>query len=67
MIVPPPIGASWQDWAEKVRRALQRSSQLEALSGSASAAEDGVLMWDRVNGYPVVSKGGVWVQIALVP
>jgi hypothetical protein len=33
-------------------------------SGSV-AAEDGVLLWDAANGYPVVSKDGVWRQITL--
>ena len=65
MIIPPPIGESWQKWAEKVRRALQRLSILEAYTADASAAEDGALLWDRVNGYPVVSKGGAWRQIVL--
>jgi len=30
-----------------------------------SAAEDGVLLWDREEGYPVVSKNGEWVQVVL--
>jgi len=30
-----------------------------------SAAEDGVLMWDRINEYPVVSKNGEWRQVVL--
>jgi hypothetical protein len=34
-------------------------------TGDESAAEDGQLMWDRVNEYPVVSKNGEWRQIVL--
>jgi hypothetical protein len=30
-----------------------------------SPAENGVLLWDDVNGYPVVSKDGAFVQIVL--
>jgi hypothetical protein len=34
-------------------------------TGGESAAEDGVIMWDRTNEYPVVSKNGEWRQIVL--
>jgi hypothetical protein len=34
-------------------------------TGGESAADDGQLMWDRINGYPVVSKNGEWRQIVL--
>jgi len=40
-------------------------SQLVAREATSSAREDGVILWDRVNGYPVVSKGGVFRQIVL--
>ena len=39
--------------------------QLGFKDASASASQDGVLLWDPVNGYPVVSKGGSWRQIVL--
>jgi hypothetical protein len=64
--VPPAIGGTWQVWAEEVRRYLARAqSQLMAKDASATASEDGVILWDRVNGYPVVSKGGEFRQIVL--
>lgn len=65
MILPPPIGETWQTWAEKVRRALQGLSRLEAWTSSASASEDGILLWDRENKYPVVSRDGEWKQVIL--
>ena len=34
-------------------------------TGDESASEDGYLMWDRENKYPVVSKDGAWVQVVL--
>jgi hypothetical protein len=64
--VPPVIGNQWQVWAEDLRRYLARAqSQLSARESSSSATEDGVILWDRVNGYPVVSKAGVFRQIVL--
>lgn len=66
MRVPPVIGERWQIWAEDLRRYLGRvQSQLSAKETTSSANEDGVILWDRTNGYPVVSKGGVFRQILL--
>jgi hypothetical protein len=49
-----------------MRRYLGKAlNQLDAKDASVSAAEDGVLLWDRINGYPVVSKNGEWRQIIL--
>jgi hypothetical protein len=64
--VPPVIGNEWKIWAEEIRRYLGRAmTQLAAKEASSSAKEDGVILWDRVNGYPVVSKGGEFRQIVL--
>ena len=53
-------------WAEDLRRYLGRvQSQLSAKEATSSANEDGVILWDRTNGYPVVSKGGEFRQILL--
>ncbi len=66
MRVPPVIGERWQIWAEDLRRYLGRvQSQLSAKETTSSATEDGVILWDRTNGYPVVSKGGEFRQILL--
>jgi hypothetical protein len=43
----------------------QTRSPLVQQTGGESAADDGTLMWDRVNKYPVVSKNGAWVQVVL--
>jgi len=40
-------------------------NQVDAKDQYSSAAEDGVLLWDRENGYPVISKSGEWRQIVL--
>jgi hypothetical protein len=53
-------------WAEDLRRYLGKAlSQLAAKEANSSATEDGIILWDRVNGYPVVSKDNVWRQIVL--
>ena len=62
----PPITPDIRQWAENMRRYLGRAlDQLNFKDASASASEDGVLLWDPINGYPVVSKDGVWRQIVL--
>lgn len=66
MRVVPPITLDLSAWAENMRRYLGKAlNQLDAKDASVSAAEDGVLLWDRVNGYPVVSRDGEWRQIVL--
>ena len=64
--IVPPITADIRQWAENMRRYLGRAlDQLGFKDASASASEDGVLLWDATNGYPVVSKNGEWRQIVL--
>lgn len=62
----PPLAPDISRWAENMRRYLAKAlDQLGFKDASASAAENGVLLWDNTNGYPVVSKDGVWRQIVL--
>jgi hypothetical protein len=61
----PVPAADWKKWAEAMRRWADRTrSKLVTFLSDDSAAEDGVLLWDR-EGYPVVSKNGEWRQIVL--
>jgi hypothetical protein len=63
---PEPYGENWQTWARRLMMYLsQTRSPLVQQTGDESAADDGTLMWDRVNQYPVVSKNGEWVQVVL--
>ena len=63
---PEPFGDDWRTWGRRLMQHLsQVRSTLVQQTGGESAAEDGTLMWDRENGYPVVSKGGEWRQIVL--
>jgi hypothetical protein len=66
MRVPPVIGERWQVWAEDLRRYLGKAgSQLAAKEDGISASEDGVILWDRVNLYPVVSVGGAFDRVVM--
>lgn len=63
---PVPSGGSWATWANRIYSYLIRTrSKLADLLTGDSAAEDGIIMWDRDAKYPVVSKDGVWTQIIL--
>ena len=63
---PPPSGASWKEWGERLNDFLKRTtSRLEFKPVSESIKDDGMLMWDNENGYPVVSKNGEWRQVLL--
>lgn len=62
----PPYTSDAKAWAENIRRYLARAlDQLGARDASTTAAEDGVLLWDRENKYPVVSLDGEWRQLVI--
>jgi hypothetical protein len=64
--LPSPSGADWKAWAGQLVRSLTRQLvQLVYKSDSDVATEDGILLWDAANGYPVVSKNNEWRQIVL--
>src|SRR5210317_1627244 len=66
MRIVPPFTTDIQAWAENIRRFLGKAlNQLDAKDQYSSAAEDGVLLFDRVNKYPVVSVDGECRQIVL--
>lgn len=63
---PPPVTGDLQIWAQNVVSYLQRTaSRLAFKRADARAVENGVLLWDEVNEYPVVSKNGEWRQLVL--
>jgi hypothetical protein len=62
----PPYTSDAKAWAENIRRYLARAlDQLGARDANTTAAEDGVLLWDRENKYPVVSLDGEWRQLVI--
>jgi hypothetical protein len=62
----PVIGGDIRQWGESLRRYLARTrSQLEALTSNSPASENGTILWDRENKYPVVSLDGEWRQLVI--
>lgn len=65
-IIPPPVGPDWKIWGRQLSAYLSRAlNRLQFKTTGESAAENGIMLWDDVNGYPVVSKNGEWRQIVL--
>ena len=65
-LLPPPVGPDWKIWARQVSTYLTRAlPSIQFKTGGETAATNGILLWDDVNGYPVVSKGGEFRQIVL--
>jgi len=66
MRIVPPFTQDVKSFAENLRRYLGKAlNQLDAKDQYSSAAEDGIILYDRENEYPVVSKNGAFVQIIL--
>jgi len=63
---PKLINANWQQWAQRTATWLSRTrSALRHKGSGESAAEDGVLLWNQVGKYPVISIDGAFIGIAL--
>ena len=63
---PEPRDKDWQTWGRRMMSYLsQTRSALVQQTGGESAADDGTIMWDRENLWPVVSRSGVWRQIVI--
>jgi len=64
--IPPIIGTDVREWGRNLNLFLQRNlGRIFFKTPDDSPAENGVLLWDDTNGYPVVSKGGEFVQVVL--
>lgn len=65
-LLPPPVGPDWKVWARQVSTYLSRAlPSLQFKTGAETAATNGILLWDNIKGYPVVSKNGEFRQIVL--
>lgn len=63
---PPPVTGDLRVWSQNIVTYLQRTaSRLAFKRADARASENGVILWDEVNEYPIVSKNGEWRQIVL--
>jgi hypothetical protein len=64
--VLPPIGNDWQDWGRQLTLYLRRTlSRLQFKNADDIPADNGIILWDEQNGYPVVSKDNEFRQIVL--
>ena len=62
----PVIGASLDQWGRQLTQYLTLNlSKLGFKTADDSPSQNGVILWDNVNGYPVVSKNNEFRQIIL--
>jgi len=62
----PQIGPDLGQWGRQLTNFLQRNlTKLFFKTSTDNPSENGILLWDDVNEYPVVSKNGEWVQVVL--
>ena len=62
----PQIGPDLSQWGRQLTNFLQRNlTKLFFKTASDNPSENGILLWDDVNEYPVISKNGAWVQVVL--
>jgi hypothetical protein len=62
----PPIGPDFLQWGRQLSLYLQQNlAKLGFKTATDNPSENGVILWDDVNGYPVVSKNGEFRQIVL--
>jgi len=65
-VTPPVLGAEVREWARETNLFLRRNlGRLFFKTESDNPSENGVFLWDDTSGYPVVSKGGEFVQVIL--
>lgn len=65
-VTPPVLGAEVREWARETNLFLRRNlGRLFFKTETDNPSENGVFLWDDTNGYPVVSKGGEFVQVIL--
>ena len=64
--VLPPLGPDWAQWGRQLSSYLSRQlPRLFTKSTGDNPSENGIMLWDEVNGYPVVSKNNEWRQVVL--
>jgi len=68
MVAPvlPPIGDNIKAWGNNLTAYLRRQlPRLYFRTTDDNPSENGIILWDDVNGYPVVSKNGKFRQVVL--
>jgi len=62
----PPVGNDWKVWGRQLVAYLKSSlPKLQWKKSTDNPSENGVILWDELNGYPVVSKDNEFRQIIL--
>lgn len=62
----PPYGGNPNVWAQQVRAAFDRyREKLTWKSAGSNPSQNGTILWDEVNGYPVVSKDDEFVPLLM--
>jgi len=65
-VTPPVIGSDLAQWGRELTLFLQRNlGKLFFKSSGDIPAENGIFLWDDSNGYPVVSAGNEFRQVAM--
>ena len=63
---PRLLNENWPQWAQRMSIWLAKTrSELRHKVTGESAAEDGILLWDQVGQYPVVSINGAFVIVPI--
>lgn len=68
MVAPvlPPIGDNIKVWGNNLTKYLRRQlPRLYFKTADDNPSENGIILWDDENGYPVISKNGEFRQIVL--
>ena len=64
--VPLPLGNDWKTWGRQITSFLANSiPNIAHKTDHDNPSQNGTLLWDDVNEYPVVSKNGEWRQVVL--
>lgn len=62
----PTIGQNLDQWGRQLTQYLtQNLSKLGFKTADDNPSDNGIILWDDVNGYPVVSKNNEFRQIVL--
>jgi hypothetical protein len=63
--LPPPLGGSWREWAERLNNFIARTkNKLDFKLTGDSASEDGIMLWDASISHMVVSTDGAFQPIS---
>lgn len=62
----PPVGSDWKIWGRQLVAYLKTAMpKLQWKKASDIPSDNGIILWDEINKYPVVSKDGVFRQVVL--